>query len=87
MRTQSSLTEQERPVLDVAAAWTGRSLPALIRDAIEHVYGSERSTEDDLAATAVHTDAEQPTPNIRHFPRFADLQAPHRRPCVTTRPV
>jgi hypothetical protein len=49
-RTQISLTEAERRALDAAAARTGRSLSALIRDAVEQVYGSERSTEDDLAA-------------------------------------
>ncbi len=41
---------EERRVLDAAALRTGRSLSSLIRDAIEHVYGSERSAEDDLAA-------------------------------------
>ncbi len=29
---------------------TGRSISALIRDAIEIVYGTERSADDDLAA-------------------------------------
>lgn len=49
-RTQISLTEEHRRALDAAAARTGRSLSALIREAVEKVYGSDRSTEADLAA-------------------------------------
>jgi plasmid stability protein len=49
-RTQISLTSEERRVLDAAAARTGRSIAALIRDAVQAVYGTERSTDDDLAA-------------------------------------
>ncbi|MDA8297668.1 MAG: ribbon-helix-helix domain-containing protein [Actinomycetota bacterium] len=48
-RTQISLTDAERRALDAAALRTGRSLSSLIRDAVEQVYGAERSTEDDLA--------------------------------------
>ncbi len=47
-RTQISLTDEDRRALDAAAARTGRSLSALIRSAVETVYGSERSAEDDL---------------------------------------
>ena len=48
-RTQISLTSEERRVLDAAAARTGRSIAALIRDAVQAVYGTERSSDDDLA--------------------------------------
>ena len=48
-RTQISLTAEERRALDEEAARTGRSISALIRDAVEIVYGTKRSSEDDLA--------------------------------------
>jgi len=48
-RTQISLTDEERRALDAAVLRTGRSLSSLIRDAVEQVYGSERSVEEDLA--------------------------------------
>jgi hypothetical protein len=49
-RTQISLTDEDRRALDAASARTGRSLSALIRDAVAQVYRCERSVEDDLAA-------------------------------------
>ena len=48
LRTQISLTAAERRALDEEAARTGRSISALIRDAVEIVYGVKRSTEEDL---------------------------------------
>ena len=49
-RTQISLTEEGRRALDAAAARTGRSISALIREAVEAMYGEERSAEDDLTS-------------------------------------
>ncbi len=48
-RTQISLTPDERQLLNAEAARTGRSISALIRDAVNAVYGTHRSSADDLA--------------------------------------
>ena len=50
LRTQISLSDEDRRLLDAVAARTGRSLAALIREAIWATYGSGASVEDDLAA-------------------------------------
>lgn len=50
MRTQISLTVEERRLLDAEAARTGRSISALIRDAVSRTYGSRRDAAADLRA-------------------------------------
>jgi len=50
LRTQISLTVEERAALDAAAKRTGRSISSLIRDAVEAMYGADRSLDSDLAA-------------------------------------
>lgn len=49
-RTQISLNDTERRLLDREAKRTGKSIAALIRDAVTATYGSERSVDDDLVA-------------------------------------
>lgn len=49
-RTQISLTDEDRRLLDAEVARTGRSLSSLIRDAVNRVYGAQRSDDDDIAA-------------------------------------
>jgi len=47
-RTQISLTEAERRLLDTEAARSGRSISALIRSAVSYTYGTRRGVEEDL---------------------------------------
>jgi hypothetical protein len=47
-RTQISLSADERRVLDDEASRTGKSIAALIREAVEKTYGTSRSSSDDL---------------------------------------
>ncbi len=49
-RTQISLSDEDRAILDAEAARTGKSISALIRDAIAEVYGDKRNLAADLAA-------------------------------------
>lgn len=49
-RTQISLTVEERRLLDAEAARTGKSISALIRDAVTRTYGPVRDAEGDLRA-------------------------------------
>ncbi|MEO5680788.1 MAG: ribbon-helix-helix protein, CopG family [Acidimicrobiales bacterium] len=50
LRTQISLTEAQRQALGAESARTGRSISALIRQAVDATFGSERTVEEDLAA-------------------------------------
>lgn len=50
LRTQISLTAVQRRALDAEATRTGRSVSALIRDAVDAMYGPTRALDDDLAA-------------------------------------
>lgn len=49
-RTQISLTEEDRSILDAEAARTGRSISALIRDAVTQTYGFRRDADADVRA-------------------------------------
>jgi hypothetical protein len=49
---QISLTVEERRALEAESARTGKSLSALIREAVEAMYGPSRSSADDLETHA-----------------------------------
>jgi hypothetical protein len=48
LRTQISLTTEERTLLDAEAARTGLSISALIRHAVADTYGSSRDEDADV---------------------------------------
>lgn len=48
MRTQISLTDEARGLLDAESARTGRSISALIRSAVTQTYGFQRDAEKDI---------------------------------------
>lgn len=50
LRTQISLHPAERRILDLESARTGRSISALIREAVTHTYGPTNDATTDLAA-------------------------------------
>lgn len=50
MRTQISLTEENRRILDAESARTGRSISALIRDAVMRTYGFQTDAKADVQA-------------------------------------
>ncbi|MBB2890132.1 CopG family transcriptional regulator [Flexivirga oryzae] len=52
LRTQISLTVEERRLLDEEAARTGRSISALIRDAVTAAYGRSSDAAEDQKAIA-----------------------------------
>ena len=50
VRTQISLSERERELLDKAAARTGKSMSALIREAVEKTYAEPTQNPEDFRA-------------------------------------
>lgn len=48
LRTQISLSDEQKRLLDAKSAETGLSLSELVRRAVEQCYGDDRDVEQDL---------------------------------------
>lgn len=48
LRTQISLTENQKRILDAKSAESGLSLSELVRQAVDQCYGGDRDLEHDL---------------------------------------
>lgn len=80
-RTQISLTDEDRRLLDAEAKRTGRSIAALIRDAVAQVYGPGRGETADLrdidvafgAWADVELDGEEYVERLRSGQRLEDV--------------
>lgn len=57
VRTRISFTTAERKLLDAEAERTGRSISALVRDAVTEIYGRNRDAHSDLSAIEAATGA------------------------------
>lgn len=80
-RTQISLSDEDRQVLDHVSRRTGRSMSALIREAIQATYKSSPTTDEVLAAldatygvVDIDEDGAASVESIRSGRRLADLQ-------------
>lgn len=49
LRTQISLTENQKRILDAKSAESGLSLSELVRQAVDRCYGGDRDLEHDLS--------------------------------------
>ncbi|MFT3716981.1 MAG: ribbon-helix-helix protein, CopG family [Gordonia sp. (in: high G+C Gram-positive bacteria)] len=79
-RTQISLTDEDRELLDAESERTGRSISALIRDAVQQTYRRTRDLDADLKAIAAaagawkdrDVDGEEYVEQIRNGTRLRD---------------